>query len=174
MMSFSAKTGAAVLRYSMAMASARAKALYCEPGSRAASAAGPVIIPAASPTTPASATTARRIGSDPQVRGEDLLLAELIGFAHELHAALVQDVHEVGQFEGPGNVLLHEEQRRSLAGELVQVLEDLVDDLGRQAHRHLVEEDGPGPGDVGPGQGQHLLLTAAHRSRPLREPFPEA
>src|SRR6058998_2440676 len=105
MMAFSPKTGAAVLRYSMAMASARADTLYWEPGSRAAWAAG-------SPTTPANRTAARPamqtatrlMRSDPQVRSEDLLLAELVGFAHELHATLVEDVDEVGQFEGPGDV----------------------------------------------------------------------
>src|SRR5437667_1335330 len=166
MMSFSPKTGAAVLRYSMAMASARAETLYCEPGSRAACAAGPTIAPVSSPPARAAAATAtarrRRVamGSDPQVGGEDLLLAEFVGFAHEGHPSLVEDVDEVGQFEGPGDVLLHEEQGRPLGGQLVQVLEDGVDDRRRQSHGNLVEENRLGPGDVGAGQGQHLLLAA--------------
>src|SRR2546430_10442794 len=114
MMSFSAKTGAAVLRYSMARASARAETLYCDPGSRAAWAAPPepMTTPAAVAARPAVRETARTLNrtgwrarrrsamrSDPPGRGEDLLLAELVGLAHEPDPPPVQDVDAVGQFQ---------------------------------------------------------------------------
>src|SRR5262245_30883103 len=68
--------------------------------------------------------------SDPQVRGEDVLVVELRRFSHELNPALLQDVHVVGQFERSADVLLDEEERHSLSRDLVQVLEDLVHQLG--------------------------------------------
>src|SRR5258705_5513973 len=100
MTSFSANTGAAVFRYSMARAWARAATLYCELGSSAARATDPGSKAARTAPT-ATAPAPRRIGwrrpmrslpmrSDPQVGGEDLLLAELVGFAHELDPALVE------------------------------------------------------------------------------------
>src|SRR5437773_6860876 len=112
--------------------------------------------PATSRTTPMRVSTRVRMsGFHPEVGGEDLLLAELVGLADELHAALGEDVDEVGQFQGPADVLLHQQQRGALGGEAAQVLEDLVDDLGRQPHGDLVEEHRLRPRQVGAGQGQH-------------------
>src|SRR2546421_227070 len=159
MMSFSPKTGAAVLRYSMAMASARAETLYCEPGSRAACAAGPTIAPVSSPPARAAAATAtarrRRVamGSDPQGGGEDLLLAA----AHRprpLGQAFTEageglgdrrDGVEAGSLPGlPGGRGVSPRQRRREPPEQPDVV------LHRQG-----PEDPPPLGDVAdPGLGQ--------------------
>src|SRR5581483_11765776 len=124
-----------------------------------------------------AATTTRqrkaRDTSDPQVGSEDVLVVELGRFGHELDAALLQDVDVVGQLQGPADVLLDEEQGGPLRGDLVEVVEDLVDELGGEAERHLVDEDELGPGQPGVGQGQHLLLAAAQRAGPLVEALAE-
>ena len=49
----------------------------------------------------------------------------------------------------------------------VDVLEELLDDGGRQAHRDLVEQQDLGVAQQRPRQREHLLLAAGERSRPL-------
>src|SRR2546423_1373894 len=130
----------------MAMASARAEAAHCELPSSSADAGRTDPTPAIAATTVTTAPrrAALRMFLNPQIRGKDLLLAELVGLAHELDPALVEDVHEVGQLQRPGHVLLDEQQCGTLGGEPVQVFEDLVDDLAGEAHRALVEKHGLG------------------------------
>src|SRR5712691_7995918 len=104
-------------------------------------------------------------GSDgvAQVAGEHVVVVEFTRLAAEGDLALVEHVHVVGHGQGPGHVLLDQQQRRARLGQAVEELEDLVDDLGGQAHRHLVEEDDRRVRQVGPGEGQHLLLAAGER-----------
>src|SRR5207237_404988 len=45
------------------------------------------------------------------VRAEDLGVVELVGLPGERHLALVEQEHEVGDLQRPGDVLLDEEQR---------------------------------------------------------------
>jgi hypothetical protein len=87
--------------------------------------------------------------------------------------AAVEQVDVVGQGQGPGDVLLDQEEACPLVGDAAEELEDLVDDLGSEAHGDLVEEHDLGVGDVGAGQGQHLLLAAGQGSGRLAEPFAE-
>ena len=93
--------------------------------------------------------------------------------AAEHHAALVQQVHPVGEGQGAADVLLHDEQGGAGRGDLAEELEDLVHDDRGESHRGLVDQDQLGVGEVGADQRQHLLLPAGQLSGGLAQPAPE-
>jgi hypothetical protein len=79
----------------------------------------------------------------------------------------------VGELQGPGDVLLDQEQGGAGPGQPLDKGEDVVDDLGGQPHRHFVEEDDTGFRHVGPGQGEHLLLPTGKGPGALPHPLAE-
>src|SRR5918996_591070 len=58
--------------------------------------------------------------------------------------------------------------------EVLHDLEDLLDELRRQAHRRLVEQDGAGPAHQRTADRRHLLLAARGVAGLAGAPFPEA
>ena len=64
----------------------------------------------------------------------------------------------VGQGEGAGDVLLHQEHRHPGGGDLRQGLKDAVHDDGGEPEGGFVDDDDLGLGGERPHQGQHLLL----------------
>jgi hypothetical protein len=65
--------------------------------------------------------------------------------------------------EGEAGVLLdHQHRQPLLAVEVAEPGEQLAGHQRGQAQRRLVEQQQAGPGHHRPGQGQHLLLAAAH------------
>src|SRR5207249_319179 len=62
-------------------------------------------------------------------------------------------------------VLLDEQDRRRLGADALDDLEDLVDELGRQAEGRLVEQQQAGSGQEAPGDREDLLLAAGEVAR---------
>ena len=61
-------------------------------------------------------------------------------------------------------VLLDEQQAQAVVPQPPQGLADDLDQLGRQPHRGLVEQQQHRPGHQRPADGQHLLLAAGQRA----------
>src|SRR5262249_32739898 len=132
-----------------------------------------------SPTRSAPrATPAPRSTSGSRARSADSLLAE-VGLAdprvaRELRRralgddpSLLEDVRAGGDGEGLDDVLLDQEHRDALCVDCGHDLEDLVDDLRRQAERGLVEEQEPRRRHQRAPDGDDLLLTAGERAGEL-------
>ena len=72
----------------------------------------------------------------------------------------LEHVAPIGQLEGLGRVLLHQQDGDTLITDGLQDLEDRLDEQRGQPHRWLVQEQQPGLGHEGPADGEHLLLAA--------------
>src|SRR2546423_1791430 len=71
-----------------------------------------------------------------------LVIGEALRASLEHHAAILEDVAEVGEAQRDHGVLLGRQEAHLLRGvEALHDLEDLLDDLWGEAHRGLVEED---------------------------------
>ena len=80
----------------------------------------------------------------------------------------------VGHLEHLGRELLHHQDRQALPGDAAEDLVQLLDHLGRQAHRQLVDEQDRRVHRQGAGHREHLLLTAGELARQLGAALGEA
>src|SRR5215467_2350501 len=106
---------------------------------------------------------------DAEVEFLDVVLFEQAR-ARVLHhdAPHLQHVAVVREVESHVGVLLHEEDGHALlAVDAADDVEDVLDELGGEAQRRLVEEHHGGPGHEGTADGEHLLLAAGERARAL-------
>ena len=110
---------------------------------------------------------------DAQIEVLDHLVgAERLDIALEDDLAVHDDVAVVGDPHRLGEILLgHQHGERVLVLELLDRRDGLVDQQRRQAHRGFVDQQQPRRGHQRPGNGQHLLLAAGHRSRQLAAPL---
>src|SRR3954451_18865009 len=107
-----------------------------------------------------------------EVGGADaVVLAELLAGALTDDLAGLEDVRLVRGAQGLSGVLLDQQDRRPLRVDLPDDREDLRDQLRRQPHRGLVEQQQLRPSHQRPADGQHLLLAAGHRPGRLRRPL---
>src|SRR6267143_1968431 len=103
---------------------------------------------------PGAKPTTRRIGLVGYVRGE------LGGGTVHDHAAVLEDVAVIGVAQRDVRVLLREQKTHLLLLiEVLHDLEDLLDDLRREPHRRLVEQDHARMGHQRAPKGGHLLLA---------------
>src|SRR5215472_10738583 len=106
---------------------------------------------------------------DAEVELLDVVLLEQAR-ARVLHhdAPHFQHVAVVSEMESHVGVLLHEEDGHALlAVDAADDVEDVLDELGGEAQRGLVEEHHGRPGHEGAADGEHLLLAARERARAL-------
>ena len=96
---------------------------------------------------------------------EIFLAPQGIGRSLEYHVAVVQDVATVRQSQGRMHVLLDDDDRASLLGDLATNAYDILHNQRRQSFERLVQENEPRLADERARDSQHLLL-AAERSRP--------
>src|SRR5215813_13524982 len=94
--------------------------------------------PSSTPCTTAFTQSMAGRGSDAEVRGLDLLAAEVARPALEGDPALAQAVQPVARRERAADVLLDEQGGGALAGDGGQRAVDLVDHRRGQAERELV------------------------------------
>src|SRR5215470_5708199 len=89
-----------------------------------------------------------------------LLVFQLVpgNFGHD--AAVLDDVHPIGERRGEVKILLDEDDGVALLLELADDLAELLHDDRRQALGDLVEEEEPRAGAEDARHGQHLLLAA--------------
>src|SRR5919198_593120 len=133
----------------------------------------------ASPTSAVTRTTSTRRRPDrllafAEVRLSDLLvLTEGLGVVGERDATRFEDIAALGDLERHEGVLLHEENRDSLLVDLLDDLEDLLDEDGREAHRRLVQHEELRASHQRPPDRAHLLLAARECPRLLASPFVE-
>ena len=121
--------------------------------------------------TAAASSRARRASGLAQVGLAHLLVAAQRSAASSAStiAAGLEHVAAVGHAQRHQRVLL-DQQDRACPGSLISVtiVEDLLDQDRRQAHRRLVEQQQPRPGHQRPADRQHLLLAARQRAGLLR------
>src|SRR5438094_5493416 len=101
-----------------------------------------------------------------------LVRCELGGGTVHDHAAVLEDVAVIGVAQRDVGVLLREQKTHLLLLiEALHDLEDLLDDLRRESHRRLVEQDHARTGHQRAPEGGHLLLAprgvAGERAAPL-------
>ena len=94
-----------------------------------------------------------------------------VALAHD--PAVGQKIRRPGGGEGPGGVLLHQQDGNPAPAELLDNVEDFVGDQRRQPQGRLIQEQKPGLGHQGPAHGHHLLLPAGEGVGPLAGPLPE-
>ena len=88
-------------------------------------------------------------------------LLKLFALATELNASLAQHVNLVCEFENTSGILLVDQNCQVLrTAQRIQKIVDLIDHLGRQSQRRLVDKQEPGPRHQGASYHQHLLLAA--------------
>src|SRR2546421_262511 len=98
---------------------------------------------------------------DPQVRGREVLHPQdLLLRARVRDAPRAKDVGAVGELDGAGGGLLHEQDRDALLVELLEHVEDDVDHDRRQAKRGLVQEEQARPREERTRDRELLLLAA--------------
>src|SRR5208282_354333 len=90
------------------------------------------------------------------------------------NAAVAQDEEAVGYRERELDVLLHDEHGDAARFQEGDDRGDLVDQLGREAARGLVEEEELGPAHESPPDRRHLLLAAGEEVDRRRPPLFEA
>ncbi len=100
-------------------------------------------------------------------------LRQLAGIPGQRHLTDVQHVGQVGDGEGHGGVLLHQQHRGALPVDLGDDLADLPDDPRRQTEGRLVEQQQLRAGHQRPADGQHLLLAAGQQDAALGVPLGE-
>src|SRR5215510_15375415 len=121
----------------------------------------------------AGAADARVLDAEIELLDVVLLEQARAGILHH-DAPHLQHVAVVGEVEGHVGVLLHEEDGHALlAVDAADDLEDVLDELGREAEGGLVEKHHLGPGHEGTTDGEHLLLAAGEGARALLGPTPE-
>src|SRR5437899_8315780 len=79
-------------------------------------------------------------------------------------APLLEDVRPGGDRERLDDVLLDQQHRDAVGVDAGDDLEHLIDDLGRQTERRLVEQQEPRHGHQRTPDRDHLLLTARERA----------
>src|SRR5436190_4260970 len=104
-----------------------------------------------------------------------LVLRQALRLAIHHDASVLEDVTVVGVAQRDVGVLLGEKEAHPLlAVELLHDLEDFLDELRREAHRRLVQQDGLRPRHQRAADRGHLLLAAGGvaglRVAPLLEP----
>src|SRR5215468_4474250 len=121
----------------------------------------------------AGASDARVLDAEIELLDVVLLEQARAGVLHH-DAPHLQHVAVVGEVEGHVGVLLHEEDGHALlAVDAADDLEDVLDELGREAEGGLVEKHHLGPGHEGAADGEHLLLAPGQRACALLGPAPE-
>ena len=78
-------------------------------------------------------------------------------------APLLEHEHVVGQLEAEAHVLLDHEQAGAALAHLAQGPAQLLDHLGREPGRRLVDEQQAGLGHQGAGHGEHGPLATGER-----------
>ncbi len=104
---------------------------------------------------------------DAEILLEDLVAGQLVGRRGEHDLAPVEQVGRVGQFQGPGDVLLDQQHGDPGGGNVMEGLEDAVHHQGGQPEGGLVDHHDLGIGHERAHQRQHLLLPAAEAARQL-------
>src|ERR687893_2969736 len=100
---------------------------------------------------------------------DGLVVVQLMGRALHRHTTGLEHVAPVADVECEVGVLLdHQDGQALVAVEVAQPGEQLAGDEGSQAERRLVEQQQAGRGHHRPGEGEHLLLAAAHAAGLLR------
>src|SRR5690606_23686462 len=110
----------------------------------------------------ASAPSGAEVGAAYFGVGQQLLSAAL----HD-DAAVLHDVAPVGQFQRLVGVLFDQEDGHPLTAQLLDDLEDLLNDDGRQPQRGFVHQQHAGFAHQCPADRQHLLFPAGHGAGPL-------
>ena len=87
-------------------------------------------------------------------------LEQLGGRALEAHLALLHEDGPVGQAQGGGHRLLHEDDGGAVGVDGPHDLEQVLDDGRGQAERQLVDHQQAGPAEERLRQAEHLLLAA--------------
>ena len=103
----------------------------------------------------------------------DLVGADLVGLAGVDDLAPAEDVDGLGQLKAFCTYCSTTTSDMPRFDQLGQGLVDLVDHERGQAQGRLVDQDQLGAGEVGPGQGQHLLLAAGQAAGGLAQPAAE-
>lgn len=85
----------------------------------------------------------------------------------------LHDIAAVGYLERLVRILLHEKHRGAVAVDLLDDVEDLLDDDGREAQRRLVQQQKPRAAHDGARDGEHLLFTAGQGTPCLTTPLCE-
>ena len=88
-------------------------------------------------------------------------------------ASRLEHVAPLGNGQGHVGVLLHQQDGDPLAVEILDDLERLLHVQRGEPHGGLVHDEQPRAGQEGPGDGQHLLLTARERPPQLPAPLPQ-
>src|SRR5581483_8682837 len=103
--------------------------------------------------------------------GDPLVVKEVGSLAGQAHRAALEDVGAVGDVQAGPGVLLDEEDGESPGTQPPQGGEHLLGDRRCQPERRFVDHQHPGPGHEAAADGQHLLLAARERRRPLLRPL---
>src|SRR5262249_31624058 len=101
------------------------------------------------------------------------VVEELLGCAAEDHASALQHISAIGDCQGHGRVLLHHEDRDPALADTQDLLELLLDQDRREAHRGFVHAQEARAGHQRPRHRQHLLLAARERAAALPLPLAE-
>jgi len=121
----------------------------------------------------AEALAARRRQAEVELL-DVLVRREALRVAVHHDAPALEDVAVVRVAQRDGRVLLGQEEAHALLGvEVAHDLEDLLDDLRREAHRRLVEQDRVGTRHQRAADRGHLLLAAGRVAGLARPPLPE-
>src|SRR5581483_10105468 len=95
-----------------------------------------------------------------EVGARDLLVArKLLAAAGEADYPLAHDEVTVGQTEREVEILLDQEDRKSLTLQITQCRDDLLDDHRRQSFRRLIQQEYRWTRHQGSRDSQHLLLA---------------
>ncbi len=81
------------------------------------------------------------------------------------HAAGVEKIGIIAAFQRQLHILLDQQDGDARLGEIEDNMEDLLDDLRREAERGFVQHQKLRLGHQRAADGQHLLLTARHAAR---------
>src|SRR5437867_4838728 len=127
---------------------------------------------AATSTRPATALFA-------QIRSADIgVLRQLGRGSRQRDGAGLEHVPSVGDGERHRGVLLDQENRHSLAVDVADRVEDLLDEDGSQPHARLVEQQEPWVRHERPPDREHLLLAAregaGYLSQALGQPWKQS
>ena len=124
----------------------------------------------------------RPIAGPPPASGEETLghspryarrtpgvVLHLGGGSAQRDPSVLQHVGAIRRVQRHEHVLLDQEQRRALAIDLLDHVDQAVDDLGREAERQLVDHQQLRPRHHAPSDRDHLLLPTRQRARLARQ-----
>src|SRR5216683_3550758 len=137
-----------------------------------------VLIPATSSRVPSSVSRSwgdcqaanLRTPSEPEVSlANARIILHFGGRAAQNDSSILEDVCAARSIKRDKNVLLDQDERRAFAIDLLNDLDQVVDDVGSQAERELVDHQELRPGHQAAPDRDHLLLAARQRARIARE-----